>query len=251
MSIRLVLAQIGLALLVVLLYVLWLRLPDASVLDVIGSAVLALIILAVAGAGESALILRVAGRACTPGKLLRGSFLLLAGVALWFAWSALLNHLHGDDYLRAGYWNSRFPHRLRNLFSFEHILLWLGWTWTALAWIGGSVIGLFVFAGTASARPLRTMLRLLRCFTYWIFAVFAAITATVLVGSLLNWTPGHGLRVEMMSLMFRLSLAALVDAILVCFLLAIMAACTRQSDALYAAPAGTPDESQPRTADNP
>ena len=53
--------QIGLALLVFLLYVLWLRMPDASVLDVVGSVVLALIILAVAGAGESAIMLRVAG----------------------------------------------------------------------------------------------------------------------------------------------------------------------------------------------
>ena len=46
-SIRLVLEQIGLALLVFLLYVVWLRMPDASVLDVIGSAVLALVVLAV------------------------------------------------------------------------------------------------------------------------------------------------------------------------------------------------------------
>jgi len=43
----------------------------------------------------------------------------------------------------------------------------------------------------------------------------------------------------------------LVDAVLVCLVLAILAACVRQSDALYATPAGTPDESQPRTVDNP
>jgi hypothetical protein len=251
LSVRLVLEQIGLALLVFLLYVLWLKVPDASVLDVIGSAVLAIIVLAVAGGGESALVLRLAGRARTPGRLLRGALFLVAGVALWFAWSALLDHLHGDDSLRAGYWNSRFPHQLRNLFSYAHILLWLGWAWTTLAWIGAGVIALFVFAGTASARPVRAIVAAARSVTYWITVVLGTIVATVSIGSLLQWTPGHGLRVELISVAIRLSLAALIDVVLVCFLMAILAARVRQSDALYATPAGTPDESQPRTVDNP
>jgi len=96
MSVRLVLQQIGLALLVFLLYALWLRVPDASALDVIGSALLALLAVAVAGAGESALLLRLAGRARTPERLLRGALLLLAGAVLWFGWTALLNHLRGS-----------------------------------------------------------------------------------------------------------------------------------------------------------
>jgi hypothetical protein len=248
---RLVLQQIGLALLVFLLYVLWLRMPDASVIDVIGSAVLALVVLAVAGVGESSLILRMVGVARSPGKLLRGFALLLAGVALWFGWSTLLDHMHGNDYLRAGYLNSKFPHQLRNIFSFEHIVLWLGWMWTALAGIGAGVIGLFVFALTASIRPLNAALRTLRCLTYWIALVLAAMAASILTGSLIEWTPGHGLRVEMLSLVLRLGLATLIDAAAVCLLLTILATCVRQAEAVYAAPAGTPDESQPRIVDNP
>jgi hypothetical protein len=249
---RLVLQQICLALLVFLLYVAWLRMPDAGVLDVIGSAVLALIILAVAGAGESALMLSCAGRARTPGRLLRGTLFLLVGVALWFVWSALLDHVRGNDFVRAaGYVNSRFAHRLRYDFTFAHILLWLGWFWTTLAWISAGAIGLFVFAGTASECPSGAILRALRSLTYWVAVAVGAIVATVFAGPFLDWTPGHGLRVELMSLLLRLSLAALVDAIFVCFLMAILAACARQSDAFYATPAGTPDESQPRTADNP
>jgi hypothetical protein len=255
LSVRLVLAQIGLALLVFVLYVAWLRMPDASVLDVVGSAVLGLIVLAVAGAGESAIVLSLAGRARTPGRLLRGTLLLLASVALWLAWSALLDHMHGNDYLRAGYWNSRLPHRLRNFFSYEHILLWLGWFWGMLAWIGAGAIALPIFAATASARPLHAIVAATRSLAYWLAIVLCAIAATVGTGSLLRWTPGHGLRVELISLALRLGLAALIDAILVCFVLAILAACVRQSDALnsarYAAPGGTPDESQPRTVDTP
>jgi hypothetical protein len=75
--------------------------------------------------------------------------------------------------------------------------------------------------------------------------------ATMLAASLLRWTPGHGLRVELISLLLRLSLAVLADAIVACFLMAILAVCVRESDVLYSTPTGTPDDSQPRTADNP
>lgn len=251
LSVRLVLAQIGLALLVFLLYVVWLRMPDASVLEVIASMLLALIAIAVAGAGESALLLHLAGRARTAGRLLRGTLLLLAGAALWFAWSALLGHLHTNDSLHAGYWNSRLPHPLRNFFSYEHILLWLGWFWATLTWAGAGVIALLVFAGTASARPVRAVALAARSVTFWTAVVLCAAAASVGTSLLLEWTPGHGLRVELMSLVLRLGLAMLIDAILACFLLAILAACVRRADALYATPAGAPDESQPRTADNP
>jgi hypothetical protein len=251
LGVRLVLQQIGLALLVFLLYALWLRIPDASAIDVIGSVVLALIVLAVAGVGESSIILHLVGVARTHGKLLRGATLLLASVVLWFGWSVLLDHMHGNEYLRAGYLNSRFPHQLRNFFSFEHLMLWLGWMWTAFAWIGAGVIGLLVFIFTASTRPLGSVRRALRCLTYWIALVLGAIDATVIAGSLIEWTPGHGLGIEMLSLVLRLSLAVIINATVVCLLLAILAACVHQVDASYATPGGTPDESQPRTADKP
>ncbi|HEY4381861.1 MAG TPA: hypothetical protein VGN01_16045 [Acidobacteriaceae bacterium] len=251
LSVRLVLQQLGLALVVFALCTLWLRMPDASAIEVIGSALLALIILAVAGAGESTLILRLADRPRTPVSLLRGTLCLIAGVALWFAWGALLDHLHGDDYLRAGYLNSRFPHSLRYFFTFEHLVLWLGWMWTALEWIGAGVIAIFVFAATSSTRPLQSISRSLRSLAYWIAVVLGVTAATVLAGSLIEWMPGHGLRIEMASLILRLSVAALVDATVVCLLLAILAACIRQTNTSYSTPEGTPVESQPRTVENP
>lgn len=258
MSVYLVLQQIGLALLVFLLYALWLRVPDASAFDVTGSALLALLVMAVAGGGESALMLRLAGRARTPDRLLRGALLLLAGAVLWFGWSALLDHLRGsydsNDLLWAGYLNSRFPHQLRSSFSYSHILSWLGWMWTMLGWIGAGLIAIAVFAGTASLRPLRAAGCALQSITYWAALVAGTIAATAITGALVNWTPGHGLRAEMLSLVLRLAAAALVDTAMLCLLLAILAACVHRSDeagASYSTPAGTPDLSQPRTADNP
>ena len=90
LSVRLVLAQLGLVTGLFLFFVLWLRLPDASILEVAGSGVLALLIVAAAGLGESRLILSLAGRTLTRGRFVRGTLLLLLGVALWFAWSAWL-----------------------------------------------------------------------------------------------------------------------------------------------------------------
>ncbi len=89
LSVRLVLAQLGLVAGVFLFFLLWLRLPDASILEVAGSGLLALLIVAAAGVGESRLILGLAGRPRTRGRFVRGTLLLLAGVALWLAWGAL------------------------------------------------------------------------------------------------------------------------------------------------------------------
>jgi hypothetical protein len=250
-NLRLVTRQIGLALLVFALSIVWLRMPDASGLEVAGSVVLALIILAVAGLGESALILHLSGRALTPGRLLRGAALLLAGVLLWLALGALLDRMHGDDYARAGYLNSRLPHTMRYFFTYARIALWLGWIGTALDWIGAGILALFVVCATASARPIHAIARALRSITYWTALIAGVTAATVITSSLIQWTPGHGLRIEMLSLILRLGTTILIDAAIACLLLAILAAVVRHSDAPYPTPAGTPDPSQPRTAESP
>jgi hypothetical protein len=250
-NLRLVTRQIGLGLLVFALSIVWLRMPDASRLEVAGSVVLALIILAVAGMGESALVLHLTGRALTPGRLLRGAALLLAGILLWLALGTLLDRIHGDDSLRAGYLNSRLPQTLRYFFTYERLALWLGWIWTALDWIGAGILTLFFVCTTASAHPMRAIARALRSATYWIAMIVGVTAATVITSSLIQWTPGHGLRIEMLSLLLRLGAAILIDAAIACLLLAILAAIIQRSDALYATPAGMPEDSQPRTAGNP
>ena len=255
MSIRLVLQQIGLALIAFLLSILWLRVPDASAIEVIVSVLLGLLVLAIAGAGESAIMLHLAGAARTPWKLLRGALWVLAGALLWLAWSALLDHQRGNVFLYSGYLNSRFPASLRNFFSFQHIVVWLGRTWTLLQWIGFAVLALLVFVATASVRPRRALRIALRSLTCWLAVVLGAIGAAVITDLLMQWTPGHGLRIEMLSLVLRLSFTVLLDATVVCLVLAIMAVCIRRAGLPDAAPqstlAGTPEESQPRTTDNP
>lgn len=249
MSVRRVAMQIGLALLVFALALVWLRIPDANAIDVIGSAMLGLVIITLADIGQASILLRFCDRRLTFQRLLRSALLLLIGAALWCGWCALLAHMHGEDFERAGYLNSRFPHGMRHFFTFEHIVLWFGWMWTALEWIGAGVIALFAFTATTSTSPIRAMSRAACSITYWIALLLGTSFATMVTGSLVQWTPGHGLSIEMLSLVLRLCTAVLVDATVATFLLAILAVCVLRSDALYDTPAGTPDESQPRTAE--
>jgi hypothetical protein len=249
LSVRFVLMQIGLVLLVFLLSLLWLQMPDASVLEVAASGLLGILILAIAGAGEASLILRLCDRARTRARLFRGALLILFGVALWYAWSVLLAHLQVKDVLHAGYLNSRFPHSLRNVFSYPHILLWLGWMWTTLVWIGAGIITVFAFAMTASVRPVRVIARALGSVTWWLSLLIGIYAATMITDYLIAWTPGHGLRIEALSLIVRFVAIALIDGSIVSLLLAIPAACVRRTDAANQTPAGTPDDSQPRTVE--
>jgi hypothetical protein len=248
MSILLVLEELGLAIAVFVLFALWLRIPDASALEFSVSILLALVALAAAGVGQSWIILRLADRPCAPRRLLLGALLTLGAVALWFLWSALLDHAHANDLLRAGYWNSRFPHGMRGFFSFPHILLWLGWFWSALSWIGAGILAIFVFDLTAGEHPWRAIFRTLRSLAYWIVLLLGAPTAVLLTGVMVDWTPGHGLKTEMLSLVLRLVVAAAIDAVIVSYLLSLLAELLRISDATAG---GTPDDNQPRTVDMP
>lgn len=261
-SVRLLLQQVGLALLVFALSLIWLRIPDASAIDIAGSVLLALIVIAIAGAGESALILRLADQGRTPVRLVRGTVLLLLGAALWIACSTLFDNLQANDTLRAGYLNSQSPHSLRNVFSYDHALLWFGWIWSLLQAICIGLITLFAVIATASSQPLRAIKRALHSPAYWIATAVGIPCAVALTIGLMRWTPAHGLRIEALSLVLRLGFILLADGVVACLLLAILTACARQenvqgflhgdsSNAVHSTPGGTPEESQPRTVDNP
>jgi len=245
-----VLAQIALAVVVFLLSILWLRLSDANALWLIATIVLGLVILLTAGAGEAALLLALTRQPRTRARLLRGALIVLALIALWFGWTALLSH-HGDDSLRAGYINSKTPHLLRYIFTYEHLVLFQRWFWDAIAWIGTGILAALLLPLITGGNPLRAASCALRSLSFWITLIAGALLASFLTGVLLQWTPGLGLSIETASLIFRLALTALIDASVACLFLAILAACVRRANAQAATPAGTPDLSHPRTVPNP
>lgn len=245
-----VIAQVCLAVVVFLLSALWLRLSDASVLWLIATVLLGLVILFIAGGGEAALLLSLAGVPRARARILRGAVIVLALVALWFGWTILLSY-HGDDSLRAGYLNSKMPHTLRYVFTYERLLLLQRWFWDAVAWIGTGILAALLLPVIPGGNPTRATLCALRSPSFWITLIAGTLVASFVTGALLQWTPGNGLSIEMVSLIFRLALTALIDAFTACLFLAIIAACVRRTSAQAVTPAGTPDLSQPRTVPNP
>ena len=251
LSLRLVLEQIGLALLVFALFALWLRIPDASAINVLGSVLLAILIVAVAVAGESSLILRLCGCGRPPRRLLRGALILLAAALLWFGWNALLTPFETRSGLYAGYLNSRLPHQARTLFSYPHILQGLSWLTTILRVFGAGVLAIFAFPLIASAHPARAIRSSLHSGVFWIALLLGGILVPALTRWLVGWTPGHGLRPELLSLVARLTVVVLLNAAVVSLLLTLLAERVRETDLLYSTPGGTPADNHPRTAEKP
>jgi hypothetical protein len=254
-TVRLVAEQIGLALLVFGLFVLWLRVPDETVLELAASATLGVVVLGVACLGEAFLVLRIAGREMTTGRLIRGALLVILAVAIWSLYAGWTGHQVWDDPMRAGYLNSRLPRGLRYFFPFERILLFLEWMWSAVTWLGAGVLAAVVVVLTAPANPLRAAIQALKSASFWLVLLFGPTVAAICTNALMHWAPVHGLRREVISLSLRLPVAVLLDAVVTCCLLATLAVCVRRADAVYApegvVSGGGPDESQPRTAEAP
>ena len=237
-TLKLLLLQIALGVTVCLLAMLWLRLPDASALQVAASFVLGLLVVAIATMGQSWIALWLAHEERTSRRLLIGAASIIVAVLLWCLLSQWITSLHAGDSQRASYLNSRFPHGLRSFFTYKHISQWLGWLWSLLLWIAAGILAAASYAVTIG-RP-RAILRTLVSVTWWVALVLLCILATTVTGKMMDWTPGHGLGVELLSLIARLGFVVILDGAVISLLLAILV----QAQAI---PDGTPEASQPRT----
>jgi hypothetical protein len=247
LSVRWIAAQIGLALLVLALAVGWLRVPDASAVDVVGTVLLGLVVLALAGGGEAVLLLRLSRRPVSPARVVLGGVAVLLGIALWLGWSALVGHVGENVSQWEGYLNSRFPHGLRNIFSYEHLYTWTLWLLSFLKWLGAGVVAAIVAGMVVSARPAWAIRAALRSLVYWISFLVAVYVALKFTGWIVDWTPGHGLAVESLSLVLRMGALVVFDGLIVSFVLSLLVAYLTS----YETPGGTPDESHPLTVANP
>jgi hypothetical protein len=251
MTVRLFLAQVGLAAAVFALTIVWLRLPDSSAFSVVATIVVGLLLLALASGGEIAIMLRLCNRPLTLGRILRGAIALLVCVVLWLLWSWIITSFESKGELLAGYLNSRFPASLRNTFSYAHLYQGMEWIASLLRWIGAGVLAAVVYSAAASTRPRSAARRILMSATYWAALVAGCLVASTLSSRLMDWTPGHSLSFEMLSLIFRLGLVTVVDTVIVLFVLAVISACIQRDDLPYETPGGGPESNQPLTAPVP
>jgi hypothetical protein len=215
---RLLLQQLGLAAIVSILFVLWLRVPDASVLEEVLSLIMAIVIAILALGGESFLLLQTCPISYSDSRIRIqiGAVALAVSLLLWFAWSALLDHWSTNSSLLAGYLNSRTSAHYRNFLNYNHLYDWLEDLWTVLRWFASGLLLAASLAVLLALRRGRAALRLAFSFTYWIVFALAAVIGSHLTHALLQWTPGHGLPVESISLVLRLGAVMLVDLSLIC-----------------------------------
>jgi hypothetical protein len=169
---------------------------------------------------------------------LLGAASIILAVLVWCLLSQWLTSLHAGDSQRASYLNSRFPHGLRRLFTYNHICQWLGWLWSLLTWIAAGILAAASYAVTIG-RP-RAILRTLISVTWWVALVLLCVLATTVTGKMMDWKPGHGISVELFSLITRLGFVVVLDGAVISLLLAILV----QTQAM---PDGTPEASHPRT----
>jgi hypothetical protein len=251
LSARFFLKQLGLAVLVLLLSVAWLRFPDANVFEVAASFLVGLIILAIAGCGEASIMLHLTAVPASRRRIIRGALLVLAGIALSLVWYWIIDRWHGSDFTTASYLNSKLPRSLRYVFTYSRIIMILGWMWSALQWIGIGKIIACAMAAIAAERPVNGLFRILRSLAYWLALVAGIALGVVVTSSLIQWTPGHGLKIELFSLILRLGFSIVLDVAIICFVLAVIATILRHENDQKATPDGTPLTSQPLTAEVP
>jgi len=217
LRLRLLLQQFGLAAIVGILFVLWLRVPDANILEETLSLIMALVIAILALGGESFLLLQTCPISYSDARIRIqiGAVALAVSLLLWFAWGALLDHWSANSSLLAGYLNSRASAYYRNFLSYNHLYDWLEDTWLVLRWFATGLLLAASLALLLAFHRGRAALRLTFSFTYWIVFALAVVVGSHLTHALLRWTPGHGLPVESISLALRLGTVILIDLILI------------------------------------
>ncbi len=243
-TLMLALEQIALAAVLFLLIAGWLRIPDAHAFELLCSAVLALLIVVLMGVGESLIALRLAGRPANARQLLLGCCAVLVAAILCYGASLCFERLSINDGLRAGYVNSRLPPKMRMFFSYEHLLTCFGWIWSGLRWIVVCLLAAAAFAFVTSPRPLWSFAAMLRTRRYWLCLLLLVVAGAGVSGALLAWTPGHNLRIQVVSLLLRLPIAIGVDAVAVALLLQAMAGAVSSDQSTGSE---EPVSSQPRT----
>lgn len=227
-TLRLVLEQIATTAVVFLLFLAWLRMPDSSWVYVLGTVIVSVLLAAMFGAGETRIFCKLTGTTPTRSTYVRGTIVLLLAFALWYGWDALISGVSiKHDELWAGYWNSRFPHGMRNFFSYRHLQLWLEWFWAVLEWMGTGLIAVCAFHAIATPAAKPAIKRNLRSIVWWITFVVGLQVMNWLTGKITGWTPGHGLGVESLSLVLRMLVVIVIDAVLTVFLLATFATFSR------------------------
>jgi len=218
-------------LVLIMLGVLWLQIPDSHVWEFAFSILFA--------CGLLALFLWccswVFKRTLKPAEKERWwlQWILLAAVIVaWWLLQMPIDRLLEHRALYAGYWTSRLPHWLRGLRTYEHLVALQNWAYFSLRLIvTGLLLPVAVVAGASRLRgSVERIFGVWLQWRYWVAALVCGWIAFAVSGKLMDWTPGHGLIAEMLSLLMRLGCVFTLDVLLACFVLAVIVVGLRPSE---------------------
>jgi hypothetical protein len=228
---RLVAAVWAGTLVLIMLGVVWLQIPDSHVWEFVFSILFACGLLALFFWCCS----WVSKRMLKPAEKERWwlQWILLAAVIV--AWSLLqmpIDRLLDHRALYAGYWTSRLPHWLRGSRTYEHFLVLQDYVYFSLRLVvTGLLLPVAVVAGASRLRgSVGRIFGVWSGWWYWMVALVCGWIAFAVSGKLTDWTPGHGLIAEMLSLLVRLGCVFTLDVLLACFLLAVIVVGLRRSE---------------------
>jgi hypothetical protein len=208
---------------VMLLAILWLQIPDShtwqfcfSVVSAVGIAWLFVWLTTVT-------FRRL--RLSDPSVPMWLSALFLAAVLLvWMGLSHPIAAGREHEFLSAGYWNSKLSPGLRYRFTYMRLVELQDRFYDLVELvIAALLLPLAIELMTSGARGLRRVVYVYRRWRYWVVAAVAGVGAMWITRLLLNWTPGHSVRGQVLSVVARVGVAYTVDVVFWCLVVAVAA----------------------------
>ncbi len=228
---------------------LWLLIPEAHSWQLIATALAAtLLLVAIAWLHGGTLAhglaathdtlfsdLRLGLRNFLPIALVLILFFLLRGWSVAFA---------DRSWQISGYFFTRLPHFLQTLFGETGFHKWIDFKFSALIWFFLPALFLPFLSAAAysgfSRRALGPALRLYLRWKLWLATALAALIGVWLPTLLINWTPGHGLRREAISMALRFLAAYLLAIAAWLSLTSVVGALLRQSGLIQSSSGNPP-----------
>ena len=207
-------AQFGGTLLLILVGLLWTRLPEKHFWQVALSLLLPVLLLISVLELQAGTMRSLANNDGRRFKLVWGALSLVPWIIVtWLAWAALDGY---DDKipLWAGYLNSQSSsHARATLLTWEHIQQWLGWLEWALRWV--LVPAILIPFTVASAQwsyrlPWRRVLRVLLNWRWWPAVLAAALLAAALPGRFFVTLPSGTVSAQVWHVSLKLAAAYLL-----------------------------------------
>jgi hypothetical protein len=179
--------------------------------------------------------------------------LLLLWVAIWAVAWIYLAHLSDNFSEYASYLNSRLPAAGRAMLTYERLFGLMDDLYFFVQWwlLPGILLPCIVetVTGGVGLRHWRRACGVWSGWMWWLSIILFKWITVVTTRHMLVWWPRQTASAELVNAFSRIGTIFLVDALLWYLLLSLLAAYLLPKAPV--APAGTPEESQERTAENP